>query len=249
MGRPVAGVLFDFKAAGLRHFMTPSGQLVSVGRPVELLADISVRAQFAVPLEHAGRDAKRLMDISAALVALVILAPLFLLVAALIKLTSPGPVFFQQSRPGLGRRPFTMWKFRTMVPGAERQEAELCGAGGLFFKPRNDARVTPVGRFLRKYSIDELPQFFNVLKGEMSLVGPRPVLWHELERFSSGEHLRRFEMKPGLTCIWQVSGRSNTTDEARMRHDLEYVEGWSLCTDFKLLLKTVPVVLKGEGAV
>src|SRR5215207_2271049 len=249
MGRPVAGVLFDFKAAGLRHFMTPSGQLVSVGRPVELLEEIPVYAQFAIPLELAGRDAKRLIDFSAALAALVILSPLLLLVAALIKLTSPGPVFFKQSRPGLGRRPFTMWKFRTMVPGAEQREAELRGAGGLFFKPKNDARVTPVGWFLRKYSLDELPQFFNVLRGEMSLVGPRPVLWHELERFSSPGQLRRFEMKPGLTCIWQVSGRSNTTDEARMRYDLEYVDGWSLATDFKLLLKTVPVVLRGEGAV
>jgi exopolysaccharide biosynthesis polyprenyl glycosylphosphotransferase len=249
MGRPVEEVLSGIPAGGLRHFLTPSGELVSVGRPVELLADISVRAQFAVPLERAGRDAKRLMDISAAFVALVILSPLFLLVAALIKLTSPGPVFFKQSRPGLGRRPFTMWKFRTMVHGAERQEAQLRGAGGLFFKPKGDARVTPCGRFLRKYSIDELPQFFNVLKGEMSLVGPRPVLWHELERFSGPEQLRRFEMKPGLTCIWQVSGRSNTTDEARMRYDLEYVEGWSLLTDIKLLWKTVPVVLKGEGAV
>ncbi len=249
MGRPVGGSFSDINAASLRHFVTPTGQLVSVGHPVELLADIPTRPQFAVPLERAGRDAKRLMDFSAALAALVILSPLFLLVAALIKLTSPGPVFFKQSRPGLGRRPFTMWKFRTMVPGAERKESELRGEGGVFFKPKNDARVTPVGKFLRKYSVDELPQFFNVLRGEMSLVGPRPVLWHELERFSAPEHLRRFEMKPGLTCIWQVSGRSNTTDEARMRYDIEYVEGWSLATDFKLLLKTVPVVLKGEGAV
>jgi len=247
MGRPSEEVLSGIPDVGLRHFLMPSGQLVSVGRPVELLTNISVRPQFAVPLT--GYDAKRLMDIAAALTALVLLAPLFLLVAALIKLTSPGPVFFKQSRPGLGRRPFTMWTFRTLVPGAERQEVLLRGEGGVFFKPKQDARVTPVGRFLRKYSIDELPQFFNVLRGEMSLVGPRPVLWHELERFSSPGQLRRFEMKPGLTCIWQVSGRSNTTDEARMRYDLEYVDGWSLATDFKLLLKTVPVVLRGEGAV
>ncbi len=249
MGRPVEGALSEPHEVWARHFVTPSGQLVSVGRPVELLEDITARAQFTVPLELDGRDAKRLIDFSAALAALVLLSPLFLLVAALIKLTSPGPVFFRQSRPGLGRRPFDMWKFRTMVPGAERQEAELRGAGGLFFKPKNDSRVTPVGRFLRKYSLDELPQFFNVLRGEMSLVGPRPVLWHELERFSGPEQLRRFEMKPGLTCIWQVSGRSNTTDEARMRYDLEYVDGWSLTADFKLLLKTVPVVARGEGAV
>jgi lipopolysaccharide/colanic/teichoic acid biosynthesis glycosyltransferase len=195
---------------------------------------------FAPALEGAKLELKRLVDFT---------APLFLLVAALIKLTSPGPVFFKQSRPGQDRRPFTMWKFRTMVCGAERQEAKLRGEGGVFFKPKNDCRVTPVGRFLRKYSVDELPQFINVLKGEMSLVGPRPVLWHELERFGRPEQLRRFRMKPGLTCIWQVSGRSNTTDEARMRYDLQYVDEWSLATDFKLLLKTVPVVLRGEGAV
>jgi exopolysaccharide biosynthesis polyprenyl glycosylphosphotransferase len=223
--------------------------LVGIGRPVDLLDTIPGQPQFTVPLGVARQDVKRAIDCTAALAALLVLAPLFLLVAALIKMTSPGPVFFKQSRPGLRRRPFTMWKFRTMVPDAERQEARLRGEGGVFFKPKNDSRVTPVGRFLRKYSLDELPQFINVLKGEMSLVGPRPVLWHELERFTSPEQLRRFEMKPGLTCIWQVSGRSNTTDEARMRYDLEYVDGWSLTTDFKLLLKTVPVVARGEGAV
>lgn len=249
MGRPVKTDFPDLSAAGVRHFVTLSGQLVSVGQPVDLLEEIGGRAQFTVPLNDAGKDFKRLFDFTAALAALVVLAPLFLLVAALIKLTSPGPVFFKQSRPGLGRRPFTMWKFRTMVPDAERQEAALRVAGGLFFKPKRDSRVTSVGRFLRKYSVDELPQFINVLRGEMSLVGPRPILWHELERFDRPELLRRFEMKPGLTCIWQVSGRSNTTDEARMRYDLQYVDEWSLLTDFKLLLKTVPVVVRGEGAV
>ena len=249
MGRPIKEALSNLAAARVRHFVTPSGQLVSVGRPVDLLDDVHGWPQFSVPLEDAKRDAKRLIDFTAALAALLVLAPLLLLVAALIKMTSPGPVFFKQSRPGYRRRPFTMWKFRTMVPDAERQESQLRGDGGVFFKPKNDSRVTPVGRVLRKYSIDELPQFINVLKGEMSLVGPRPVLWHELERFRSPEQLRRFEMKPGLTCIWQVSGRSNTTDEARMRYDLEYVDGWSLTADFKLLLRTVPVVVRGEGAV
>jgi len=249
MGRPVKEALSGISVAGVRHFVTPTGQLVSVGQPVDLLHEIPGRAQFTVPLEHAEQGVKRLVDFTAALAALVALAPLFLLVAALVKLTSPGPVFFRQSRPGLRRRPFTMWKFRTMVPDAERHESRLRGEGGVFFKPKDDGRVTPVGRFLRKYSVDELPQFINVLKGEMSLVGPRPVLWHELERFGGAEQLRRFEMKPGLTCIWQVSGRSNTTDEMRMRYDLQYVDDWSLLTDFKLLVKTVPVVVRGEGAV
>lgn len=249
MGRAVNVDLSNLSVAGVRHFVTPAGQLVSVGQPVDLLDHIPSFAQYAVPLEGAKLRLKRVVDFAAALAALLLLSPVFFAVAALIKLTSPGPVFFKQSRPGLGRRPFLMWKFRTMVPGAERREGELRGEGGLFFKPKNDPRVTPVGRFLRKYSLDELPQFINVLKGEMSLVGPRPVLWHELERFSRPETLRRFDMKPGLTCIWQVSGRSNTTDEARMSYDLQYVDGWSLAADFKLLLKTVPVVIRGEGAV
>ena len=249
MGRPVDVDFSQLAAVGVRHFLTPSGQLVSVGQPVALLDCIPGTLPYAVSLEGARLELKRFIDCAAALAALVVLSPLFLLVAALIKLTSPGPVFFRQSRPGQHRQPFMMWKFRTMVPDAEKQEAQLRGDGGVFFKPRNDSRVTPVGRFLRKYSVDELPQFINVLKGEMSLVGPRPILWHELERFGGPQQMRRFDMKPGLTCIWQVSGRSNTTDEARMRYDLQYVEEWSLATDFKLLLKTVPVVFKGEGAV
>jgi len=249
MGRPISAELTDLSTSGIRHFLTPTGQLVSIGQPVDLLNYIPGFAQHTIPFEDARLGLKRLVDFTAALLALLVLSPLLFAVAVLIKLTSPGPVFFKQSRPGLHRQPFLMWKFRTMVPGAERQEANLRGAEGLFFKPKNDARVTPIGRFLRKYSVDELPQFINVLRGEMSLVGPRPILWHELERFGSPEHLRRFEMKPGLTCIWQVSGRSNTTDEARMSYDLQYVEGWSLAADFKLLLKTVPVVIRGEGAV
>ena len=249
MGRPFKSELSGFSAAGVRHFLTPTGQLVSVGQPVDLLDYIPSFARYEVSFDDAKLALKRVIDFTAALAALLLLLPLMLAVAALIKLTSPGPVFFRQSRPGLRRRPFVMWKFRTMVPGAERKEGELRGEGAVFFKPKDDPRVTPVGRFLRKYSIDELPQFINVLRGEMSLVGPRPVLWHELERLCGPDHLRRFDMKPGLTCIWQVSGRSNTTDEARIGYDLQYVEGWSLATDFKLLLKTVPVVVRGEGAV
>jgi len=249
MGRLINATLPDSSAIGIRHFVTPSGQLVCVGQPVDLLDRIPGSAQLPISSEAAKLELKRFVDFSAALAALIILAPLFAVLAALIKLTSPGPVFFKQSRPGLHRRPFVMWKFRTMREGAEKQEESLRGEGGLFFKPRNDPRVTGVGRFLRKYSLDELPQFINVLTGEMSLVGPRPILWHELDRFGGPEQMRRFDMRPGLTCIWQVSGRSNTTDEARMTYDLQYVDEWSLMSDFKLLLRTVPVVLRGEGAV
>ena len=187
---------------------------------------------------------------------LVVVSPLLLMTAVLIKLTSPGPVFYIRKRVGLNQRPFMMWKFRTMKSNAEQQEVALRVVKkeeekgyAPFFKVKDDPRVTSIGRFLRKYSIDELPQLINVLKGDMSLVGPRPVHYFELQRFSEWKQLRRFSMKPGLTCIWQVSGRSNTSVEDRMRYDLEYVNNWSLLLDVKLLFKTIPVVLKGDGAV
>lgn len=236
---------------GVQHFRTSRQQLVSIGHPVALLTDIPSFALAPVSLEGLMLVLKRLIDFVSALILLLILSPLFLVLAALIKLTSQGPVFFKQERLGQHRRPFTIWKFRTMMNDAESRAAELrrnCG-GEVFFKLKNDPRVTPIGRVMRKYSLDELPQLFNVLSGEMSLVGPRPICAFELERFSGWGQLRRFEMKPGLTCIWQVSGRSNTTDAARMRYDLQYVDDWSLLLDFKLLLRTVPVVVKGEGAV
>lgn len=193
---------------------------------------------------------KAVLDVLGALILLLSIAPLFLLAALLIKATSPGPVFFRQQRLGLYQRPFWIWKFRTMTVGAEKEEQERMGARqGVFFKAGATARVTPVGAFLRKYSIDELPQLLNVLKGEMSLVGPRPIQPFELRRFGEWACLRRFSMKPGLTCIWQVSGRSNTTDQERMRYDLQYVDSWSLWLDLDLLLQTVPAVVKAEGAV
>lgn len=193
---------------------------------------------------------KRVMDLAGALALLVVLSPLFLIVAVIIKLTSPGPVFFWQERLGLNQRPFRMLKFRTMIPGAERQEAALQHLQqGVFFKPKHDPRITPVGSVLRKYSIDELPQLINVLRGEMSLVGPRPLFAFEVDRFIEWKPLRRFCMKPGLTGMWQVSGRSTTSDADRVRYDLEYVERWSLLLDLALLLKTVPAVLQGKGAV
>jgi len=185
-------------------------------------------------------------------VLLVVVSPLLLMTAVLIKLTSPGPVFHIRELVGLNQHPFMMWKFRTMKINAERQEAalrEMNKGNGPFFKAKNDLRITPVGRFLRKYSIDELPQLINVLKGDMSLVGPRPITDFELQRFSEWKQLRRFNMRPGLTCIWQVSGRSKTSDADRMRYDLEYVNNWSFLLDVKLLFKTIPVVLKGDGAV
>ena len=231
---------------------TPTQQLVTAGHPVDLLTYIPNFALVPLSGESIMLGVKRCVDVIGALTLLLILSPLFILLAALIKLSSQGPVFFKQERLGKNRLPFTIWKFRTMMNDAESRLAELrqnCGGGDVFFKLKNDPRVTRVGRVMRKYSLDELPQLFNVLTGEMSFVGPRPICAFELERFNGWGQLRRFEMTPGLTCIWQVSGRSNTTDQARMNYDLQYVDNWSLLLDFKLLLRTVPVVVKGEGAV
>ena len=202
--------------------------------------------------ESVGLQFKRLIDVIGALTLLLVLSPLFLLTALLIKLTSPGPVFHIQTQIGLNQRPFTMWKFRTMIPNAHLQEAALRAADdaeGPFFKVKHDPRIFPLGRFLRKYSLDELPQLWNVLKGAMSLVGPRPLFNFEVEQFAHEKDFQRFLMKPGLTCIWQVNGRSNTSPEDRIRYDLEYVTRWSLWLDVIILLKTIPVVLKGNGAV
>jgi lipopolysaccharide/colanic/teichoic acid biosynthesis glycosyltransferase len=194
---------------------------------------------------------KRMMDVIGAVALLVLLSPVFLITAVLIRVTSPGPVFHRQKQIGWNQRPFMMWKFRTMIANAEQQEETLRQthrSDGPFFKVKNDPRVLPIGKFLRQHSIDELPQLINVLKGEMSLVGPRPLFDFEAAEFVGWKQLQRFGMKPGLTCIWQVSGRSQTSGAARMQYDLDYVKQWSLWLDVKLLWKTIPAVLKGDGA-
>jgi exopolysaccharide biosynthesis polyprenyl glycosylphosphotransferase len=195
--------------------------------------------------------AKRLIDIVASAMLLFILAPLFAVVAWLIKLNSPGPVLFAQERIGLNKRRFKMLKFRTMVNGADQHQAtleDLNEADGPVFKIKNDPRVTPLGKFLRRYSIDELPQLINVLNGDMSLVGPRPLPVRDVERIDVASHKRRFSIKPGLTCLWQVNGRSNVGFEDWVRMDLEYIDRWSLGLDMLILLKTIPAVLRGPGA-
>jgi exopolysaccharide biosynthesis polyprenyl glycosylphosphotransferase len=194
---------------------------------------------------------KRLLDIFASSVLLVALAPIFGLVALLIKLDSPGPVLFRQDRVGLHKRRFSLFKFRTMVQGAEHQQLLLESrnqANGPVFKIKDDPRITRVGQFLRHYSIDELPQLFNVLKGDMSLVGPRPLPVRDIERIDTHWHKRRLSMKPGVTCLWQVNGRSNVNFDRWVRMDLEYIDNWSLGLDLKILVKTIPAVLKGSGA-
>lgn len=202
--------------------------------------------------EHGwGFVCKRVMDVVGAAVLLLLCAPLLLLIAALIKLTSPGPVFFAQERLGYNKRLFRMFKFRTMVANAPELQAQLehlNEVGGPVFKIKDDPRVTPLGKFLRKTSLDELPQLFNVLLGDLSLVGPRPLPRRDYDRFEEYWFNRRFSVKPGITCIWQVSGRSNTDFDHWIRQDLEYIDQWSLALDVKILLKTIPAVWRGTGA-
>ena len=194
---------------------------------------------------------KRMLDFAISAVALILLAPLFLTTALLIRWDSPGPIFFVQERVGLNKRRFRLYKLRTMMADAEERQREiehLNEASGAVFKIRNDPRLTPVGKLLRKTSIDELPQLFNVLKGDMSLVGPRPLPVRDYQRFDQDWQRRRFSVRPGLTCLWQINGRSSTPFEKWMELDMDYIDHWSLGLDLKILAKTIPAVLKGSGA-
>jgi exopolysaccharide biosynthesis polyprenyl glycosylphosphotransferase len=193
---------------------------------------------------------KRLFDMVATGAALVLLSPLLVVAAIAVKVSSAGPVFFSQKRVGLHGRTFSMLKFRSMVVNAEALRAKLLAANeqsGPVFKMTRDPRVTAVGRFIRKYSIDELPQLVNVLRGDMSIVGPRPPLPNEVERYE-GWQRRRLSVRPGLTCVWQVSGRNSISFREWMLLDMRYIDHWTLGGDFELILKTIPVVLTGRGA-
>ena len=195
---------------------------------------------------------KRILDFSAALVLLILLAPILIAVSLITKFISPGPVFFVQERVGVNKRRFRMYKFRTMVPGAETlidQLLDLNELSGPVFKIKNDPRITHFGKFLRRTSIDELPQLFNVLKGDMSLVGPRPMAVRDFEGFTEDWQRRRFSVPPGITCLWQVNGRNLIPFEKWMELDMQYVDEWSLWLDLKILAKTLPAILKGSGAV
>ena len=194
---------------------------------------------------------KRSFDIVFSALALVLLFPLFLVVAILIKATSRGPVFFVQIRVGKYGRPFPFYKFRSMYRDAEKRKAELLAqnqsADGVIFKMKKDPRITPIGRIIRRTSIDELPQFLNVFFGDMSLVGPRPPVPAEVSQYSL-EDRKRLMVKPGLTCLWQVSGRSDIPFKQQVRLDKEYIRSQSLWRDLLILLRTVPAILSGKGA-
>lgn len=195
---------------------------------------------------------KGVIDFVGGCILLLAMSPVMLAAALAVRLSSPGPVLFRQQRAGLNGRPFTMFKFRSMVTNAEQLKQELAALNemsGPVFKVTNDPRITRVGKFLRKWSIDELPQLLNVVRGEMSLVGPRPLPLDEVARFDDLAHRRRLSVPPGLTCLWQVSGRNDVKDfKEWVRLDLEYIDNWSLWLDIKILLRTIPAVFTGAGA-
>lgn len=248
----VRGIVSDCAQQGV-----PTRCEVSLFNPVTLSAPQRTLPLHLVAMNHHTRDlmavfAKRVLDIAISLLAISLLSPAFVVIGILIKTTSRGPVFFTQERLGLGKRRFTIYKFRTMVSDAETLLAtveHLNQSQGPTFKLAQDPRITLLGSFLRKTSMDELPQLFNVLLGDMSLVGPRPLPLRDYNGFSEDWHRRRFSVKPGITCLWQVMGRSTVGFDRWMRLDMDYIDGWSLWLDIKILLRTIPVVLRGSGAV
>jgi len=217
---------------------------------VEELEGMPVLSFATAPTDVAPLAAKRIFDLVVSVAALVLLAPLFLGIALAVKLDSPGPVFFRQRRVGLNGREFWMWKFRSMCDGAEAMQPALAALNemvGPTFKASQDPRVTRVGRWLRRTSLDEFPQFWNVVKGEMSVVGPRPPIPSEVKEYQRWQR-RRLSVRPGLTCTWQVSGRSEVDFDRWMELDLHYIDHWSLWHDLSIVLRTIPAVLLGRGA-
>ncbi len=234
-------------------------RIVCLNHQYDLVHGKLLRQRAALFLELAPKDEgrmgaealKRGFDILASLLGLVLLAPTFLVIACAIKLSSPGPVFFVQQRYGYRRRRFPMWKFRSMVSNASELMAQLESkneASGPIFKIKDDPRITPLGRFLRRTSLDELPQLWNVLLGDMSLVGPRPMSLRDVSLFEHAQLMRRFSVRPGMTGMWQVTGRGTLSFDQWIKLDFSYIDQWSLALDLKILARTVPAVLKRSGA-
>ncbi len=215
------------------------------------LGGIPVLEMSSLPKEDWRVVAKRTVDITAGFILLLLTFPIMLGAAIAIKLTSPGPILFRQPRVGHNKRIFCLYKFRTMVETAEQMQCSLEGCNemdGPVFKIEDDPRITPVGHWLRKASIDELPQLYNVIRGDMSLVGPRPLPVRDYRGFRKDWQRRRFSIRPGLTCLWQITGRNKTSFEEWMKLDMEYIDNWTLAGDMKILLQTIPAVLNGRGA-
>jgi len=217
---------------------------------LENLRHVPLLTLGSTPNNEFALFAKRVADLVVSALALIVLSPLMLALAILVRLTSPGPILYRQTRCGLNGRRFTLYKFRSMVANADELRAELDGLNeveGPAFKMKNDPRCTPLGRWLRKFSLDELPQLWNVLIGEMSFVGPRPPLPQEVERYAPWQR-RRLRMRPGLTCLWTLEGRSRLSFDRLVQFDLAYIDNWSLWLDLKIFLKTIPHVALGRGA-
>lgn len=217
---------------------------------LEKFRDVQLLSLSSAPESELLLFAKRVFDVALAASALLVLAPLMATIAAAIRITSPGPALFRQTRSGLGGRQFTLYKFRSMVNNAEQLRAELRQMNeldGPVFKISDDPRITPVGRWLRRFSLDELPQLWNILRGDMSFVGPRPAIPEEVEQYEAWQR-RRLRMRPGLTCIWVLEGRNHLDFNRWIQLDLTYIDNWSLWLDAKIFLRTIPIVLSGRGA-
>jgi exopolysaccharide biosynthesis polyprenyl glycosylphosphotransferase len=251
-GRLVETIVRQCEEQGIIvRVQTQMSQLQVARSYVDELEGVPVMTVQSGPVDSWQLLMKRVIDIAGSAALLIALAPLFAVVALLIKFDSPGPILFAQERVGYNKRRFKVLKFRTMIAEAEKQQnvlEHLNEVEGPVFKIKKDPRITRVGALLRRFSIDELPQLVNVLKGDMSLVGPRPLPVRDVERIDVSSHKRRFSIKPGITCLWQVNGRSNIGFDDWVRLDLEYIDKWSLALDVIILLKTVPAVLKGPGA-
>ncbi|MGB9775308.1 MAG: undecaprenyl-phosphate glucose phosphotransferase [Anaerolineae bacterium] len=249
--RKIMGIVRECERRQVRARIVPDLFQMSLTQVnVEDLGGVPLISVRTVSISKGALLVKRLIDVTIAAVGLLLGAPLFGLIALAIRLDSPGPVIFRQTRVGLRGRLFEMYKFRSMHVGAEEQQdmlADLNEADGPIFKIRDDPRLTRVGRILRRLSLDELPQLVNVLRGEMSLVGPRPPIPAEVEKYQEW-HKKRLEAPPGMTGLWQVSGRSRLSFDEMVLLDIYYIENWSLWLDFKILMRTIPKVLLGEGA-
>jgi len=225
-------------------------ELIASRVDIDELAGVPLLTVSEIRLQGLNAVVKRLADIVLSSLGILLLLPIYILFALLVKVTSAGPILFAQERVGLDGKTFNMFKFRSMVKDAEEHLAELesrSETAGHLFKIKEDPRITPLGKFMRRFSIDELPQLFNVFFGQMSLVGPRPPLPREVEKYTSW-HMKRLRVRPGITGPWQVSGRSLLPFDDMVRLDIYYIENWSLWLDFKILLRTIPVVLFGLGA-
>jgi exopolysaccharide biosynthesis polyprenyl glycosylphosphotransferase len=249
----VQTIIDSCQEEGVRlRFMADFYDFEAARTQLHLVSGIPLLSFEPVAQEYNALLIKRIFDLVITLAALPVLVPFFLIVGIVIRIDSKGPVIFTQERVGLHKRKFRMYKFRSMVQDAEvkmKEVEHLNEADGPNFKIRNDPRITRIGRFIRKTSIDELPQLFNVLSGDMSLVGPRPMSVRDVNLFDKGVQRRRFSVRPGITCLWQVSGRSDLSFDDWLKLDLQYIDSWSFALDVKILLKTIPVVLTSSGAV